>query len=78
MLARGYLLSTRKVLNTGHKSQGVLQNMYEPLLMEKSDSMRIWFIPHVHVTGIPIKSEAIGMLTLCDCYIISLFLPLPI
>nr|pir hypothetical protein 80 - common tobacco chloroplast [Nicotiana tabacum]prf//1211235M ORF 80 [Nicotiana tabacum] len=34
-------------------SRGVLQNMCEPHLMEKSNSMRIWFIRHVHVMGIP-------------------------
>ncbi|CAN1870156.1 DNA-directed RNA polymerase subunit beta'' [Linum perenne] len=45
---------TLRTFHTAEYSQEVLQNMYEHPLMGKSNLMRIWFIPHVHVTGIPL------------------------
>ncbi|KAJ8444486.1 hypothetical protein Cgig2_024050 [Carnegiea gigantea] len=51
----GTQLTLRTFHTGGVLSGGIAEyvRQYEPLLMEKSNSMRIWFIPHVYVMDTP-------------------------
>lgn len=50
-------------------SQEVLQNMYEPPVMEKYNLMGIWFIPHVrlvHNSQVPIDTRFLIEFLVCS------------